>query len=138
MNDSLIIIMGVAMFTVIVLSLVFIILAARAQLVSTGKVKILINDEKTIETEAGGKLLQTLAANNIFLSSACGGGGTCAECNFIVKLGVGDMISTEATYFTKFDAREGWRLACQVWVKQDMVIDVHEEVFGDKKWITTV
>src|SRR5690554_1671952 len=101
MNDSLIIIMGVAMFTVIVLSLVFIILAARAQLVSTGKVKILINDEKTIETEAGGKLLQTLAANNIFLSSACGGGGTCAQCKCIVKSGGGDMIATEATYFTK-------------------------------------
>src|SRR5690554_5361367 len=138
MNDSLIIIMGVAMFTVIVLSLVFIILAARAQLVSTGKVKILINDEKTIETEAGGKLLQTLAANNIFLSSACGGGGTCAQCKCIVESGGGEMLPTEASHFTRREATAGWRLSCQTPVKQDMKIEVPEEVFGVKKWECTV
>lgn len=138
MSNTAIIILGVVMFTVIVLSLVFLILAARAKLVSTGKVKILINNEKTIETEAGGKLLQTLASNNIFLSSACGGGGTCAQCKCIVKSGGGDMIATEATHFTKGDAREGWRLSCQVSVKQDMDIVVPEEVFGVKKWETTV
>src|SRR5690554_1124230 len=134
MENTTIIVMGVVMFTVIVLSLVFLILAARAQLVSSGKVKILINDEKTVEAEAGGKLLQTLAAQNIFLSSACGGGGTCAQCKCIVKSGGGDMLATEATYFTKGDAREGWRLSCQVSVKQDMEIVVPEEVFGVKKW----
>lgn len=132
------IILGVVMFTVIVLSLVFIILSARAKLVSSGNVKIMINGEREVETEAGGKLLQTLAANNIFLSSACGGGGTCAQCKCVVKSGGGEMLPTEASHFTKGEAREGWRLSCQTPVKQDMVVEVPEEVFGVKKWETTV
>ena len=132
------IILGVVMFTVIVLSLVFIILGARAKLVSSGKVKIMINGEREVETEAGGKLLQTLAANNIFLSSACGGGGTCAQCKWKVTDGGGEMLPTEASHFTKGEAREGWRLSCQAPVKQDMVVEVPEEVFGVKKWETTV
>nr|WP_262982173.1 NADH:ubiquinone reductase (Na(+)-transporting) subunit F [Thalassolituus oleivorans] len=126
------------MFTGIVLALVAIILGARSKLVSSGKVKILINGERTVETEAGGKLLQTLASNNIFLSSACGGGGTCAQCKCIVSSGGGEMLPTEASHFTKGDAREGWRLSCQTPVKQDMVVEVPEEVFGVKKWETTV
>ncbi len=132
------IILGVVMFTVIVLSLVFIILGARARLVSSGNVKIMINGEREVETEAGGKLLQTLAANNIFLSSACGGGGTCAQCKCKVTDGGGEMLPTEAAHFTKGEAREGWRLSCQTPVKQDMVVEVPEEVFGVKKWETTV
>ena len=132
------IILGVVMFTVIVLSLVFIILGARAKLVSSGKVKIMINGEREVETEAGGKLLQTLAANNIFLSSDCGGGGTCAQCKCKVTDGGGEMLPTEASHFTKGEAREGWRLSCQAPVKQDMVVEVPEEVFGVKKWETTV
>ena len=132
------IILGVVMFTVIVLSLVAIILSARAKLVSTGNVKILINGEREVETEAGGKLLGTLAANGIFLSSACGGGGTCAQCKCQVKEGGGSMLPTEESHFTKGEAREGWRLSCQVPVKQDMTVEVDEEVFGVKKWETTV
>lgn len=132
------IILGVVMFTVIVLALVAVILGARAKLVNSGNVKILINGERTIETEAGGKLLQTLAANNIFLSSACGGGGTCAQCKCRVESGGGEMLPTEASHFTKGEAREGWRLSCQAPVKQDMVVEVPEEVFGVKKWETTV
>jgi len=132
------IILGVVMFTVIVLSLVFIILSARSKLVSSGNVKILINGERTVETEAGGKLLQTMAANGIFLSSACGGGGTCAQCKCKVTDGGGEMLPTEASHFTKGEAREGWRLSCQTPVKQDMVVEVPEEVFGVKKWETTV
>tara|TARA_R110001583_G_scaffold1110_12_gene9359 strand:- start:428 stop:1660 length:1233 start_codon:yes stop_codon:yes gene_type:complete len=132
------IILGVVMFTVIVLSLVFIILGARARLVSSGNVKIMINGEREVETEAGGKLLQTLAANDIFLSSACGGGGTCAQCKCKVTDGGGEMLPTEAAHFTKGEAREGWRLSCQTPVKQDMVVEVPEEVFGVKKWETTV
>ena len=132
------IILGVVMFTVIVLSLVAVILSARAKLVSSGNVKIEINGEKTVETEAGGKLLQTLAANEVFLSSACGGGGTCAQCKCIVTEGGGSMLPTEESHFTKGEAREGWRLSCQVPVKQDMVVEVPEEVFGVKKWETTV
>jgi Na+-transporting NADH:ubiquinone oxidoreductase subunit F len=132
------IILGVVMFTVIVLSLVFIILGARSRLVSSGDVTIMINGEREVKTEAGGKLLQTLAANNIFLSSACGGGGTCAQCKCKVTDGGGEMLPTEAAHFTKGEAREGWRLSCQTPVKQDMVVEVPEEVFGVKKWETTV
>jgi len=132
------IILGVVMFTVIVLSLVAVILSARAKLVSSGNVKIVINGEKTVETEAGGKLLQTLAANEVFLSSACGGGGTCAQCKCQVTAGGGSMLPTEEAHFTKGEAREGWRLSCQVPVKQDMVVVVPEEVFGVKKWETIV
>jgi len=130
------IILGVVMFTVIVLSLVAIILAARAQLVSSGDVSILVNGEQDslIKTPAGGKLLQTLASEGLFLSSACGGGGTCAQCKCKVLDGGGSMLATEKTYFTKREEAEGWRLSCQVPVKQDMKIEVPEEVFGVKKW----
>ena len=134
------IILGVVMFTVIVLSLVAIILSARAKLVSTGNVSIVVNEDsnKPIETPAGGKLLQTLASEGLFLSSACGGGGTCAQCKCKVLDGGGSMLPTEKTYFTKREEAEGWRLACQVPVKHDMKVEVPEEVFGVKKWECTV
>ncbi|MCP5208989.1 MAG: NADH:ubiquinone reductase (Na(+)-transporting) subunit F [Hahellaceae bacterium] len=134
------IILGVVMFTVIVLSLVAIILAARAKLVSTGDVTIEVNEEPdhTIKTPAGGKLLQTLANEGVFLSSACGGGGSCAQCKCKVFEGGGSMLPTEQAHFTKREEREGWRLACQVPVKQDMKVEVPEEVFGVKKWECTV
>ncbi|MFC3151335.1 NADH:ubiquinone reductase (Na(+)-transporting) subunit F [Litoribrevibacter euphylliae] len=134
------VILGVVMFTVIVMALVAVILSARAKLVNSGDVTIGINDDddKSIVTPAGGKLLQTLAASNVFLSSACGGGGTCAQCKCKVFEGGGDMLPTEASYFTKREAQEGWRLACQVAVKQDMKIEVEDEVFGVKKWECTV
>ncbi|MCO1333502.1 NADH:ubiquinone reductase (Na(+)-transporting) subunit F [Microbulbifer sp. OS29] len=132
------IILGVAMFTVIVLALVAVILATRSRLVNTGNVNILVNGEKTITVPAGGKLLQTLAANNLFLASACGGGGSCAQCTCKVNSGGGDMLPTEAAHFTPRDAKEGKRLSCQVAVKQDMEIEVPEEVFGVKQWECTV
>ncbi len=130
------IILGVVMFTVIVLSLVAVILSARAKLVSTGNVSIVVNEDesKPIATPAGGKLLQTLASEGLFLSSACGGGGTCAQCKCKVLEGGGGMLPTEKSHFTKREEAEGWRLACQVPVKQDMKIEVPEEVFGVKKW----
>ncbi len=132
------IILGVVMFTAIVLALVAIILAARAKLVSFGDVTILINDEKEVTASIGGKLLQTLANNGIFLSSACGGGGTCAQCRCKVMSGGGSMISTEQSHFTRRDKKEGYRLSCQVSVKQDMEVEVPEEVFGVKVWDCTV
>ena len=134
------IILGVVMFTVIVLTLVMVILAARAKLVSSGDVKIEINGdpEATITTAAGGKLLQTLASEGLFLSSACGGGGTCAQCKCKVLEGGGSMLPTEKTHFTKREEAEGWRLSCQVPVKQNMIVEVDEEVFGVKKWECTV
>ncbi|MCL5041227.1 MAG: NADH:ubiquinone reductase (Na(+)-transporting) subunit F [Gammaproteobacteria bacterium] len=132
------IILGVGMFTAVVLTLVGVILAARSKLVASGDITIEINGERTITVPAGGKLLNTLSDNGIFLSSACGGGGTCAQCKCIVEEGGGSMLPTEETHFTKREAREGWRLSCQAPVKADMKIEVPEEVFGVKKWECTV
>lgn len=128
--------LGVVMFTVIILSLVAIILVARSRLVSAGAVNIIINGDESrpIKAAAGGKLLQTLANEGIFLSSACGGGGSCAQCKCKVMEGGGSMLPTEKAHFNKREEREGWRLSCQVAVKQDMHVEVPEEVFGVKKW----
>lgn len=126
--------LGVALFTIIVLALVFIIIAAKSKLVPSGNVKININGEKTIEAPVGGKLLGALADANLFVSSACGGGGTCAQCRVNISEGGGSILPTEETHINKREAREGCRLACQVTVKQDMNIEVPEEVFGVKKW----
>ncbi len=132
------IILGVGMFTVIVLALVVIILSARAKLVSSGDVEIEINGEKTLTVPAGGKLMQTLAAADLFLPSACGGGGTCQQCSCTISEGGGSLLPTEESAFTKREAAEGWRLSCQVPVKQNMKIEVSEEVFGVKQWECTV
>ena len=130
--------LGVGMFTAIVLALVAIILIARGQLVSTGDVSINVNGEKTITVAAGDKLLQTLAANDLFLASACGGGGTCAQCKCIVSDGGGSILATEEPHFTRREIQDGYRLSCQVPVKQDMKIEIPEEVFGVKQWECTV
>ncbi|MDR3158627.1 MAG: NADH:ubiquinone reductase (Na(+)-transporting) subunit F [Zoogloeaceae bacterium] len=132
------IILAISMFTAVVLALAVIILIARAWLVSSGDVAILINGERGVTVPAGGKLLTTLAANNLFLSSACGGGGTCGQCKCQVFEGGGDLLPTEEAHFNKREARAGWRLSCQVAVKQNMKIGVPEEVFGVKKWECTV
>ncbi|HLW56684.1 MAG TPA: NADH:ubiquinone reductase (Na(+)-transporting) subunit F [Bacteriovoracaceae bacterium] len=128
------ILLSVGMFTAVILLLVVIILIARSKLVSAGKIKININGEKDIEIQGGGKLLTALAAEKIFLSSACGGGGSCGQCKAIVHSGGGDILPTELSHITKREAREGMRLACQVTCKQDMKIEVPEEVFGVRKW----
>ncbi|GGX51181.1 NADH:ubiquinone reductase (Na(+)-transporting) subunit F [Saccharospirillum salsuginis] len=134
------IILGVVMFTLIVLALVAVILSARSKLVNSGDVQIEINEEpdKAITTAAGSKLLGTLANEGIFLSSACGGGGTCAQCKCKVLDGGGAALPTEESHFTKGELREGWRLACQVAVKQNMKIEVDPEFFGVKRWECTV
>ena len=134
------IILGVVMFTALVLAMVAIILAARSKLVSSGDVTIEINGDpdKTIVVPAGGKLLNALADKGVFLASACGGGGTCAQCKCEVHEGGGSMLPTEETYFTLREAKEGWRLSCQVPVKQNMKIQVEDDVFGVKKWTCTV
>ena len=126
--------LAIGMFTAIVLALVLVILVARAKLVSSGDVTIEINGEKTITVPAGGKLLQTLADNSIFLSSACGGGGTCGQCKVKVKAGGGVILPTEEPHFTKGEIREGWRLGCQLAVKQNLEIELDEEFFGVKRW----
>ena len=134
------IILGVVMFTVIVLALVVLILAAKSKLVSSGEITIAINDDpdKSVTTTAGGKLLGALAANGIFVSSACGGGGTCGQCRCKVLSGGGDVLPTEMNHLSKREAKAGERLACQVTVRQDMAIELPEEIFGIKKWQCTV
>ena len=132
------VLLGVLFFTVIVLSLVSIILGAKSKLVATGNVEILINDEKTVTTPVGSKLLMALADAGLFVPSACGGGGTCAQCRVRVFEGGGEILATETTHINKRDAGQGDRLSCQVTVKDNMSIQVAEEVFGVKKWKATV
>ncbi|MEE4281062.1 MAG: NADH:ubiquinone reductase (Na(+)-transporting) subunit F [Pseudomonadales bacterium] len=130
------VLLGVVMFTVTVLFLVGVILFARSRLVSTGDVTILINDDpsKAIQVPAGGKLLNTLANKGIFLASACGGGGTCAQCRCRVIEGGGSILSTEEGHFSRGEIRENWRLSCQVAVKQDLKIEVPEDAIGVQRW----
>ena len=129
-------ILGVVSFSGIVLALVLVIIGARSQLVSTGNVSIEINGDTNnpIVVPAGSKLLQTLADNKIFLSSACGGGGTCSQCKCVVLDGGGSILPTEESHFKARERNEGWRLSCQVPVKSDMKIEVPEEIFGVKEW----
>jgi Na+-transporting NADH:ubiquinone oxidoreductase subunit F len=130
------IILGVSMFTAIVVALVLVILFAKSKLVSSGDVLISINGdpEKAVTTAAGGKLLGALADQGIFIPSACGGGGTCGQCRVEVHSGGGDILPTEEGHITKREAKEGCRLACQVAVKQDMEIEVEDEIFGVQQW----
>ncbi|MDP7267275.1 MAG: NADH:ubiquinone reductase (Na(+)-transporting) subunit F [Pirellulales bacterium] len=132
------IVLGVLMFTLIVLALVVLILVAKARLVASGDVEILINDQKTIHVPVGGKLLGALANNNIFVPSGCGGGGTCAQCLVKVAEGGGEILPTERAHINNREAREGCRLSCQVPVKQNMEIEVPPEVFDTKQWLCTV
>ncbi|WP_127713950.1 NADH:ubiquinone reductase (Na(+)-transporting) subunit F [Halobacteriovorax sp. HLS] len=132
------IILGVLMFTVVVLALVLVILFAKSKLVSSGNIKLSINGEKTVEIPAGGKLLNALADQKLFVSSACGGGGTCGQCKVHVHKGGGEILETELSHITKREAKDGCRLACQVSIKEDMDIEVEDEVFGVKKWECTV
>lgn len=126
--------LGVIFFTGIVLILVLVILFAKSKLVTSGPVQLVINDKKTVEVEAGGKLLGALADQKLFVSSACGGGGTCAQCKVHVYEGGGDILPTEKSLMTPREVREGVRLSCQVAVKQNMKIAVEDEVFGVKQW----
>ena len=130
------IILGVVMFTLIVLALAVLILFAKSKLVNSGDVLIEINNEadKQFHAPAGDKLLNTLSSQGIFISSACGGGGSCGQCRVTVKEGGGDILPTELSHISKREAKEGCRLACQVAVKQDMKIELPEEIFGVKKW----
>jgi len=130
------IILGVSMFTTIVVALVLVILFAKSKLVSSGDVLISINGDpaKAVTTAAGGKLLGALADQGIFIPSACGGGGTCGQCRVDVHSGGGDILPTEEGHITKREAKAGCRLACQVAVKQDMEIEVEDEIFGVQQW----
>ncbi len=134
------ILLGVTMFTAVILMLVVIILFARRLLVPGGEIDILINDdpEKSLKVKPGGKLLGTLADAGIFVPSACGGGGTCAQCELKVLEGGGDILPTETGHITKREAREGWRLSCQVGVKRHLKIELPAEIFDIQRWECTV
>jgi Na+-transporting NADH:ubiquinone oxidoreductase subunit F len=130
--------LGVSMFTGIVIGLVGVILGAKKVLVASGEVTVVVNDEKTLNVPAGGKLLGALFNNGIFVSSACGGGGTCAQCKVKIFEGGGDILPTEKSHINRRQAREGERLSCQVTVKQNMRIEVPHEALETKKWDCTV
>jgi len=129
-----VILISVIFFLVVIILLVGLLLFARKKLTPQGKVKITINDEKELEVDPGTTLLSTLSTNQIFLPSACGGGGTCAMCKCQVFEGGGSILPTEKGYFSRKEQQNNWRLGCQVKVREDMKIGVPAEVFGIKKW----
>ncbi|MFT5845591.1 MAG: Na+-transporting NADH:ubiquinone oxidoreductase subunit F [Saprospiraceae bacterium] len=129
---------AVAVFLMIVMLLVSLLLFAKAKLSPSGAVTLTINGEKVVEVAAGNTILTTLGEEKIFLPSACGGGGTCAMCKCQVFEGGGEILPTEAPYFSRKEIADNWRLGCQVKVKNDMKIAIPEEIFGIKKWECTV
>ncbi len=132
------ILLGIIIFTAFVIALVFVIIGAKSKLVAEGDVEILINDEKKVHVPVGSKLLTALADNGLFVSSACGGGGTCGQCKVKVNSGGGEILATELSHISKREAAHGERLACQVSIKHNMNIEVEDSVFGVKKWECTV
>ncbi len=132
--DMTTILSSVVVFFAFNLLLVYIILVAKSKLTPSGLVKITINGKEVLESEAGSTLLTTLSNKKIFLPSACGGGGTCALCKCQVVSGGGEILTTEVAYFTRKEQQSNWRLGCQVKVKQDMAINIPEEIMGIKKW----
>ncbi|MFZ1387970.1 MAG: NADH:ubiquinone reductase (Na(+)-transporting) subunit F [Thiolinea sp.] len=132
------ILLGVTLFILMIIGLVYAILMARQRLVPQGDVHILVNDEKDLVVHPGGKLLGALADKGLFISSACGGGGTCGQCRVKVFEGGGTLLPTEEGHINRREAAACERLACQVAVKQNMKIEVPDDVFGVKKWICTV
>ncbi len=131
-----VIIFSVLASLIIIFFLTALLVYAKTKLVPSGKVKIIINgqEDEPVEVDPGSNLLVALSNENIFLPSACGGGGTCAQCKCQVIEGGGDILPTEVGHFTRKEIADHWRLACQVKVRQDMKIQVPEEVFGIKKW----
>ncbi len=134
LNTSMIIITSIVVFVIIMIVLVTILLQAKAKLAPSGPVTLTINGEKEVEVESGSTLLSTLSNQKIFLPSACGGGGTCAMCKCQVTEGGGEILPTETGFFTRKEISENYRLGCQVKVKQDMKVEIPEEIFGIKKW----
>mgnify|MGYP001413809787 FL=1 len=125
---------SIGVFLGIILLLVVILLVSKKYLSPSGEVTITINGKKEVKTEPGNSLLSTMAANQIFLSSACGGKGTCAQCTCQVTEGGGEILSTEKVHFSRKEQNEKWRLSCQVRVKEDLKIQIDESILGVKKW----
>lgn len=125
---------GVGIFLLITLFLVIVLLIAKKYLVNSGEVTITINNDKEVSTNAGKSLLSTLADQDIFLPSACGGKGSCGQCKVQVTEGGGEILPTEAVHFTRKQIKEGWRLGCQLKVKDNIKIDVPSSVLDVKEW----
>ncbi|MFL2611258.1 MAG: NADH:ubiquinone reductase (Na(+)-transporting) subunit F [Flavobacteriaceae bacterium] len=136
--DITIIISSVLVLTSVIFLLVTLLLVAKSKLLPSGPVSLKINGENEVEVSSGETLLSTLGNNKIFLPSACGGGGTCIQCRCQVMEGGGEILPTEKPHFSRKEIADGWRLGCQVKVKENMTIKVPEEVFGIKKWEATV
>ena len=134
MSTTSIILLSIAVFFVVVMIPVTILVIVRKKLAPQGKVKININDEKEIEVEPGNSLLATLANEQIFLPSACGGGGSCGMCRCQVLEGGGTILPTETGFFSRKEQQNHWRLGCQVKVREDMKIHINPQIFGIKKW----
>ena len=133
-SSNVILIASQVVFLFVILLLVVMLLVAKRYLVASGNVTITINDEKQVVAEAGSTLLSTLSAQQIFLPSACGGGGTCAQCRCQVVEGGGEILPTETGHFTRKEIKDNWRLGCQVKVKNDISIKMDESILGVKKW----
>ena len=129
---------GIGIFLAITLLLVIVLLVAKRYLVSSGMVTVTINDDKNVEVESGRPLLSALATENVFLPSACGGKGSCAQCRVRVTEGGGEILPTEAVHFTRKEIKDNWRLACQVKVKNDLDIKVPASVLDIKEYECTV
>ena len=134
MSSTLTITLSVIVFLSITLILVGALLFAKAKLIPSGNVKVVVNGEKEFESPIGGTVLGTLQSEGIFLSSACGGGGSCGQCRCQVIEGGGTILPTEVGFFSRKQIKDNWRLGCQTKVKEDMKIQVPEEVFGVKEW----
>ena len=128
------ILFAVVIFLFVMLSLVMVLLFAKAKLSPSGDVTLTINGENKLKVSAGDTILTTLGNNKVFLPSACGGGGTCAMCKCQVNSGGGSILPTEKPYFSRKEIQDNWRLGCQVKVKNDMDIQIPEEIFGIKQW----
>lgn len=134
MSGGLTIAISAIVFLLITLVLVIALLYAKTKLVPSGNIKVVVNGEKEFEAPIGGTVLGTLQAQGIYLSSACGGSGSCGQCRCQVEEGGGNILPTEVGFFSRKQIKDHWRLGCQTKVKEDMVIRVPEEVFGVKSW----
>lgn len=136
MTDFQLIILGMSLFTFIVVLLVFVVQFARSKLVAGGKINLMINDDPNnqLQLAAGGKLLNELAGHNIYLSSACGGKGTCGQCRVIVNSGGGDLLETERSKLTPRQIRQNYRLSCQLIVKRDLTIELPAQLLKVNRW----
>ena len=132
--NSTMIVASLVVFLAVILLLTIILLIAKNYLLPSGDITITINEEKEVVTPAGDTLLNTLAQNNIYLPSACGGGGTCAECRCQVINGGGEILPTEAVHFSRREVLDNWRLSCQVRVKDNLEMKLDEAILGVKKW----